>query len=274
MKTILVATDYSAPAENAVEFAAQLAKTIGAELTLFNVYKMNIHASNSFSSLAHIEKMKKQNADELSAHAIKIGDKYGVQTSSETGEIDTVESLKQYTKSHPVDLVVMGIESNLTEYKLFGNTTTEAIKLMQFPLLVVPNDIKFEGIKKITYACETSYLNENCRLDVLKEFVKACQADLEVLHVVTDHSENPKNEALEELINTMLNDLQHHFRYVSNSKIGEGIETGLEEFGANLLVMVPHKMGFFESMTKGSQTSKMTVRTRLPLLVIPNTSIC
>lgn len=270
MKTILVATDYSSPANNAVEYAAHLAKDAGTELILFNVYKLSIHASNSMASSSNVEHLKEQNEIHLSELAKDISDRFEINVSWEVGKDDTVESLKVYTQNNPVDLVVMGIESNLTEYKLFGNTTTAAIKLMQFPLLVVPNDIHFEGIHKIMYACEASFLKEDCELDILKQFIHVNSAQVDVLHVITDNSEKEKDEKMERLIDVILSDVDHQYRYVKNSKVGDGIISALEQYPADLLVMIPHKLRFIEFLTKGSQTSQMTVKTRVPLLVIPN----
>lgn len=273
MKKILVATDHSAPAVNAVEYAAQIAKITGAELILFSVYKMSIHASNSLASTSTIEVMVKQNEEKLEELSKELADRHQIKVSWELRKTDTIESLKTYMESHIVDLVVMGIESNLTEYKLFGNTTTAAIHLMLFPLLVIPNDIKFEGIGKIMYACESSYLREGCELTVLKDFVKAFNSELEVFHVLT-HDEEKEKEEMERVMEKILYDVEHRYRYVSNPRIGEGIQQGLEQFPADLLVMIPHRLGFFETLLKGSQTNQMTVKTRVPLLVIPNNKAC
>lgn len=272
MKTILVATDFSSPASNAVDYAAHIAHETGAGLVIFNVFKLSNHASHSLASNTGVEIMMAKSEQQLLELAKEIIDRFEIKVRWELWKDNTIESLKEYTLTHAVDLVVMGIESNLVEYKLFGNTTTAAIRLMQFPLLVVPNDIKFEGINKVMYACEASYLKENCRLDVLKQFVKDFDADLDVFHVNTQDME--KDEELEKVINEKLKDQDHAFKYVHHRNVGEGIKEGLKKYPADLLVMVPHRMGFFESLVKGSNTSHMTLTTRVPLLVIPNDKVC
>ena len=274
MKTILVATDYSSAATNAVDYAANLAKATSAELVLFNVYRLSIHASNSMASATSIDHRFEQNQDKLEELTNDTAKRYGIKARWELTEGDTIGGLKSFTSAHLVDLVVMGIESNLLEYKLFGNTTTAAIRLMQFPLLVVPNDVQYTGIHKIMYAAESSYLKDDCELGFLKRFVKDFGVQLEVFHVLKDGSETESNAKLEQVMESILNDVEHTYRYVSNPKVGDGIKVGLEQFPADLLVMIPHKIGFFESLIKGSNTSQMTVKTRVPLLVIPNERAC
>ncbi|XOV93603.1 MAG: universal stress protein [Bacteroidota bacterium] len=269
MKTILVATDFSDPAKNAVDYAAHLSQGTGAELILFSVYKLSIHASNSMASMSHIDDLVKKKEEELVKLTQEIKEQYKISVRWELRKDDPIYSLKSYTDTHPVDLVVMGIESNLIEYKLLGNTTTAAIQLMRFPLLVVPNDIHFKEISKVMYACESSYLKNSDQLDFLKGFVKAFNAKLEIFHVLTKESEEFNDKGLERILDQVLDDVDHSYRYVCSPKVGEGIKDGLEQFHADLLVMMPHKRGFFQSLFQKSHTNEMTVETRIPLLAIP-----
>ena len=269
MKTILVATDFSDPAKNAVEYAAHLAKATDAELILFCVYKLSIHASNSLATPTHVDDLMKKKEDQLIALAKKLSFQYEIPVGWELRKDDPILDLKSYTKTHPVDLVVMGIESDLIEYKLLGNTTTAAIKLLQFPLLVVPNDIDFTEISNVMYACESSYLKNSDQLDFLRQFVKAFNAKLEIFHVLTKDSEELNDVALERILDNVLGDVEHAYRYVCSPKVGDGIKDGLEHFHADLLVMIPHRRGFFQSIFHKSHTSQMTVETRIPLLTIP-----
>ncbi|MCB9231785.1 MAG: universal stress protein [Bacteroidia bacterium] len=274
MKTILVATDFSAPANNAVQYAAHIAKETGADLVLFNVFKLNIHASNAIASNSTVNTLVQKNEEVLEKMAVELEKEFGIKVGWVLRQNETIPDLRDYVNSNFPDLVVMGIQSNLPEYKLFGNTTTAAIKLMLFPLLVVPNDIQYTGINRIMYACESSYLKEDCGLGVLKEFVWNFKAELEVFHVHTSDNEKESSAQLEQLMDKLLKDVGHTYCYVSNPRVGDGIQEGLEQFPADLLVMIPHKLGFFEGLFKGSNTNQMTVKTRVPLLVIPNDKAC
>lgn len=272
MKTILVATDYSTPAGNAVDFAAHIAQESNAELILFNVFKLSIHASNSLASSSSIEKLEKRNEEHLTDIAKEIEDKFKISVRCEIRKADTIESLSEFMENHPVDLVVMGIESNLTEYKIFGNTTTAAVKLMQFPLLVVPNDSHFTELKNIMFACDVSYLKDGSELDILKQLVNTFNAQLEVFHVHSTDADKKNEEAFEQKMDGILHDVNHVYRYLINPLVGEGIKEGLEKNPADMLVMLHHKLGFLESIIRGSHSNQMTVETRVPLLVIPNES--
>jgi len=270
MKTIIVATDYSATAENARHYAARLAQVFRADLVLFNVYHPSIHVSNSLVSPEAIDHLLENNRSRLKDLAENTAAEYQISVRAVSKALDTVESLEQYTAGHAVDLVVMGIDSDLTEYKWFGNTTTGAIKRLNVPLLVVPNDISFNGIHKILYACEYTYLSEDNHLDLLKEVTRKFAAELQIFHVETKmHDPAVVNEHIA-VMDTLMDDVDHGYRFIGHSSVEQGIIDGVETWGADLLVMVPHRPGFWELLLNGSATREVTLRTRVPLLVLPN----
>lgn len=271
MKTIVVATDYSATANNALQFGASLARVFNAELVLLNVFHPSVHVSNSLVTPDAIDHIIRNNENRLRELALVTGLQYQVKVNTVSKTADTVEALEDYVDTHPVDLVVMGMDSSLLEYKLFGNTTTAAIRSLKFPLLVVPNDIPFKGIKRIVYACEYRYLSEDNHLELLKEITRKFEARLQILHVET--KKEPALAAVGEQImamDTLLEDVDHTYSVIENTSVGNGITQGLKAWNADLLVMVPHKAGFWELFLKGSATREMALRTRIPLLVLPN----
>lgn len=271
MKTIVVATDYSATANNALQFGASLARVFNAELVLLNVFHPSVHVSNSLVTPDAIDHIIKNNEDRLRELALVTSYENQINVSSVSKTANTIEALEEYVAAHPVDLVVMGMDSSLLEYKLFGNTTTAAIRSLRFPLLVVPNDIPFKGIKRIVYACEYSYLSEDNHLDLLKEITRKFDAKLQILHVETK-TEPALTSVGDQIlaIDTRMEDVDHTYSVIENPSVGNGIVQGLKAWNADLLVMVPHKAGFWESFLKGSATREMALRTRVPLLVLPN----
>ncbi len=272
MKTIIVATDFSAAANNALGYAANLASAVDADLVLFNAYHMSTHAINGMVGPEVLDRLVRNNEKQLQDLSDETAQKYNISVSWVSKTDDTIEGLNHYVKDHHPGLVVIGMESNVFSYELLGNTTTAAIKHLKTPILVVPRMATFSGIEKILYAYEPSYLDQHNQLDLMKEIARKFRAQLEVFHVDThpkkDHPENEEN--LIHAANTILKDIPHTYSTVSNETIAEGIAQEVDHYNADLLVMVPHKTGFLASLFKGSNTRRVSLKTKVPLLVIPN----
>jgi len=270
MKTIIVAIDYSAAAYNALHYAAHLTQVFEAELILFNVYHPSAHVSNALVSPAEIDRVAKNNENRLRVLSEFIVRRYKIRVSRIIKTGDTIDQLADFSKERAADLVVMGMETDLTFYKLFGNTTTAAIRRIQAPVLVVPNDVPFKGIHKILYACEYAYLTEDVHLELLKEFSVRFDAKLQILHVDT-HAKAQVPDGVDEKngpLDSFMEEVDHSYRFVGNRSVREGIMEGVDAWNADLLVMIPHKAGFLELAIKGSATREMTLRTRVPLLIL------
>jgi nucleotide-binding universal stress UspA family protein len=270
MKTIIVSTDYSSTASNALQFGANLAQVFKANLVLFNVYHPSAHVSNSLITPGEIDRIMKNNEDRLKKLGEATAQQYGINVSCVGKTGDTIDQLEDAATSVEADLAVMGVDSNLMEYKLFGNTTTAAIKRLNTPVLIVPNGVEFKAIKKILYACEYTYLAQDNQLDLLKEMTRKFKAELQVFHVETKKQIPLAVDDEIGTINVIMEDVDHTFSFVDNPSVHDGIMQGVEDWEADLLVMVPHHAGFWESLLKGSATREMAVRTRVPLLVLPN----
>jgi len=273
MKTILVATDYSTTATNALEYGASLAHIFDAELILFNVYNLSAHVRNALISPEAIEHIVKNNEERLWGVANEIAERHQIRVKPVVKTADTVEVMEIYLNANPIDLVVMGMDSNLTEYQLFGNTTTAAIRTIKYPLLVIPNDVSFDGIKKILYACEHTYLSKGNHLSLLKEMAKKFDAQLQVLHVEAEIKEQTEIKFDEQVhvVDAILQDTKHSYSLVKNASVGAGILQEVQAWQADLLVMVPHKTHLLEFLLRGSATRRMALTTQIPLLVLPNT---
>lgn len=67
----------------------------------------------------------------------------------------------------------------------------------------------------------------------------------------------------------LLRNVQHSYRDLKETDVISGIEQGIQDFHADLLVIVPHKPGFWDMIFNKSNTRKMALKTHVPLLALP-----
>lgn len=112
METIIVATDYSEEANNAMEFAAALAGSTGADLVLFNSWQLPAHVSPTAAASAETEKQLSENRAFLEELARKTGVKYGIKAEGRSSMTFVAEELDKLVQSYNAGLVVMGMWKN------------------------------------------------------------------------------------------------------------------------------------------------------------------
>jgi len=271
MKTIIAATDYSAIAENAVEFAAE-ARISNATLILLNDFTISIHAMNARLPGPAIEELLHDNELHLAGIASSLHKKYDIEVSPRATFSFVQDELKTLIADYNADLVVMGMAPKTFEQDLIGNTTTSVIKNLQTAVLAVPAGVKFKGRKKVLFACDALNGVNELLLARIKSFASLMGAEVEVL-LINETIEELKSKGADPLtfehMSKSLNGIDYYYRHVRSNSIIHSIEQEIINSQAELLIMVPEKHGFWDSLVHRSKTREMAAGLRIPLLSIP-----
>jgi nucleotide-binding universal stress UspA family protein len=271
MKKILVPTDYSDAATNALAYATELAKSNNAELILLHVYQIPIPVGD-----VPIMVITPQELEEENQKRIKNLEKNIVSKTSgkiKTGTIVkagfTVEEISAVIKEKNVDLVVMGITGEKISEVLIGSHTSSLLRQTQTPVLVVPKDAKFRDVEKIVLAYNYKEKVNTEAVNKIKAFAKLFNAKILVLDV-----EKPvaapvyENTTGGELLEKALKDVDHALFYTSAEDISSGINTFADEHKCDWIAMIPHKHNILSRLFNTSNTKKMAFHTHIPLLSI------
>ena len=141
---IIVATDFSKAADQAVMRAAQLAKTLGASLHLVHVvHPLDLYAGSelSFDFQMHYQQVQQEHIKtQLESLAIKIGEQFTihVQQCTKIGRAHT--EIANYANTVKGGLIVAGAQGEHSILaKLLGSTALRLIKVASCPVLIVKN---------------------------------------------------------------------------------------------------------------------------------------
>jgi nucleotide-binding universal stress UspA family protein len=273
MNVIIVATDYSKEADNAVEYAAAAAQVVGAKVVLFHLFKMSVHAMNSRLGPSSFDEQYVSSKRKLEEKAADISLRYGVVATADWHKDDFYLELKQSIQHYNADILVLGMAQKSVEQDMLGNTTTSVISRLRFPILAVPYGAKFEGIKTILFAADVL---RGIHVDILNK-VKEVAADfgaknVEIFHVsnkVKEIEEKGIKASTESLFGEGVNDITYLYKNVESNAVIEEIQKEVKEIGADMLIMMPNKYGFWGSLIHRSKTRIMASGSEIPLMSLP-----
>ena len=107
MKTILVATDGSEPAAQALEVAIQLARDTGAALAVLSVRQQR-PVGRAGSGPAILETEEAHGAEHIAERAAEHAREAGIDATPHTGHGDVVDAIAESAGSLGADLLVVG----------------------------------------------------------------------------------------------------------------------------------------------------------------------
>jgi nucleotide-binding universal stress UspA family protein len=271
MKKIIIATDYSAEAENAADYAGAMAAEQGHELILFNCSEISIHLLNARVSSDTIDELLEVYQTNLNKAAGALSKKYNVKVTSHLATGNFYESLVACINQYEAAAVVMGMANRSVEQDLLGNTTTSTIHKLQFPILAIPITTKYHGIHKILFACDMEKGVEEKVLENIHETATAFGATVEVFYVKNKIEElQGAEEAEHACIDKTFTGINYYYKNIQSREIINAIQEEVKETKADLLIMAPYKYGFWDCMVHRSKTRMMASGNNVPLLSLPS----
>lgn len=272
MKTIIVATDFSAEAKNAAAYAAAAAQVLGARIIFFSLQNISIHTLNARLPGSSFDNIISKCYEMVAIAARDLSYKHNIEVLPDMASGDFFEELIRCHTQHKADLIVMGMAAKSLEQDLLGNTTTKVMDKLNVPVLAVPLNAKFTNVKRIVFACDVMRGIHTKVLIQVRMFAKIFGSSVEVFHV-RDHVYALKERASEEtnleIIKDQLKGIQYFYHGIESKKIIGAIRNEIEATGADLLVMVTHRYGFWNSLVHRSKTREMAAGSNIPLLSLP-----
>ena len=182
MKKILVPTDFTPISREVNNYAAELAKSIGAKLQLLHVYKELMPAvvgpepwTITYSKLHE----KKEN--EIGKETKRLMERYSLSVDSKLEVGFKTDSIAQTATEMNACMILIGLKS---EGKRLNSTALKLMRKTLTPILLIPQGIRFHPLQNITLAVDFAETIRRTELVILANLVKQFQATLTLLHIV------------------------------------------------------------------------------------------
>ena len=269
MDTILVATNFSKTSDNAVLYAASLAQLFNSKLILFNAFKLSVHASNTLLSADSMDNLVEKSKGRLKETALKLTNKFGIEVEYKCSYVDLEREIDYLMKIHNSRFLVMGMSVKSMEQNLLGNPTTTLISMKKFPVLAIPINAKFSGINKILFACDLMQEVPLKTLAKLRQIAVNLKSEVTVFYAQKKIDQLVLQSTAHEKINNVLENVTYLYKKVDSDAVIKEIEKEIIKSNFDLLVMLPKKYGFWESIVHKSKTRVMASGLNIPLLSIP-----
>lgn len=277
MKKILLPTDFSENAFNAIRYAVQLFKNEECTFFLLNTYTPILYDNEylvyNASQPTLTEIYKNNSLKGLTRMLRKIrrdfhNEKHEYKKISSFNMLS--DEIKEQVKEKEIDLVVMGTQGATGAAEiLFGTHTVHAIKKTKCPLLAIPSQYEFKPPKEILFPTDYETVPPEL-LMILKELVSGNSSSLHILHVYFGPALTEEQEKHKKILGEMFNDQAHHFYSVAKKNVPQAIYDFQEDNPIDLLAMVNNKHSFFENLLFKPVINEIGFHVKVPFLVIPS----
>ncbi|MGB0851358.1 MAG: universal stress protein [Bacteroidia bacterium] len=262
MKSILVPTDFSDTATNAVLYAAQFCKDYGVSLHILNVMHVPAVDANAQMELANTLLDNTKSATEVKLQ--KVSDKV-VQSSGIIPEMHShfglgSDVIIEQAMELGVDFVMMGTsgESGFIR-SLLGSVTLAVSRNSEVPVIAIPQNAQYNGLDIIVYGNDHKEKIEE-KLDLLAPFTRVANARIDMISV------EPEAEAY--AVEVVFEEPKLKEVSIWDKTVSEGVQKYLEKENANLLVLKHHERSFIQELFQKSTTKELLKECSIPVLIL------
>ena len=273
MKTIIIPTDFSPAARNAVNYGVDMALAINASVLLLHVYNIPVAIGDVPIVLLSVDELKKTAEDHMAQLKKDVehvtSGKVKVYTETRLGNvIDELEDVCRKTQPFAVVMGTTGASS--VERPLFGSNTLTAIRHLTYPVICVPTGKEFgQGLKKIGLACDFREVVETTPVKEIKDFVKEFHSQLLVLNVDYDNrqfrADTPEQSAL---LQAALEEVHPEYHFIRHKDIEDGINEFSETHNLDLVIAIPKKHKLLDGLFKKSSTRQLVLESHVPIMCV------
>lgn len=257
---ILILTDFSPAATNALVYGAALARAKDAELVVMTVYALPEVTYDRQAQENYDKAFEQLRRDYFFASAPAY--QFVVRLNE-----DIAEEVALAINELGADLLVMGAKGKGLSQKLFGSLTHSLMRQAQVPVLAIPEQARFEEINQICFACDYAKTDRIEPLGVLLSFADAFKAKIRVLNINQDYAHIPFEEAVQVFrIANFFEDFPHSFDFSAEKDVVKAIVKFVKEENVGLVALMPQKRNFFDRLFKGSVTNEVLHQINVPLL--------
>ena len=272
MHTIIAATDFSKAASNATKFAAAIAAELQAKLLLVHALELPFNSNPLPFSTEEFEEISQsavEQMDKLKSQLLFYTDnKIEVVTELAFGLPETV--LTGFCEKTKPFAMVLGLGSDVSKSHFIGSTVLRLLPQMKCPLLIIPENAVFCGIRNIAIASDSEHVREKGALQSIKDWLKAFQATPSIMHVSNESEDGFVKASGDIFLYNHLKEFNPFFYSVNNKNIEEGIFGLFKEKKPDFLIVIPGKYHFFKTLFHESHSKKLILHSNLPVLALPS----
>jgi nucleotide-binding universal stress UspA family protein len=272
MKTILIATDFSPAATNALIYGAGLIKHLDANVILVNAVTPPLGRYDTLTPKAVVDEVKRvaltvlnETKQLLTDH---LGYDPGIKTEAEVGHADDV--IRNMANKYKAELVIIGIigESGTAKRRSIGSNALKLARGLDAPLMIIPEHIEYRNIHKLSFACDPDDIEEEAFRYIINSFCQTFNARLEVVHIKTNLTKTVKSIVASSMMEQIIERVDYMVVTLFDTDPAKALKNYFEHNKTDLIIMDPKEHTLFERVFAPSVTQELIFSLKVPMLVI------
>ena len=274
---ILIPTDFSKNAFNAIQYAMKLFEREYCEFFILHSYyhsgfsKDNLLISEpSDDAQKALVKKSEANMEKLKVQMqhFERNEKHNCHYLTEFGPF--YELMKKTVQKEDIQLIIMGTQgkSDKNTVILGSNAVNIMEKIRTCPVLAIPSNVQFKDPNEIVFPTSFRTHYKNKELETLVEIARMTNSPIRILHIQKGKTLSTAQKENKELLEAILEPavFSHHRLY--DMDVNDGVRSFVQSRESEMIAFVNKKHNFFGSIFSNPMVRELGMHTKVPLLAM------
>ncbi|MGO3183570.1 MAG: universal stress protein [Aequorivita sp.] len=276
-KQILIPTDYSRNAFNAIVYAFELFENEDCTFHIFHSYFLARSAKGNLiypePQPHEYDDVARASEESMARLKTKVGlladnPKHSVHFDQEFGTI--IELLEEKVTKEGIDLIVMGTRGITDDREVaYGRNAINVMEsIRECAVLAVPRNVTYKRINEIVFPTN---FKSHFREKEMEIFVKIAQREnspIRILHIGKESDLSEKQKESRSLLENYFNGLEVTYHWLEKIGVKEGVLSFVDERKSGMIGFVNRKHWFFGSVFSKPLVKSLGVHSKVPILAL------
>lgn len=278
MRVIIVPTDFSENAFNALTCALEYFKYETSKIIIIHTYADEVYDHKAVISrklLEEYKRIKHKDSEQGLAQVVKQAKDYApnphhtLETRALFGTL--LDEVNRLVESEDADLIVMGTQGKTADRKItYGSNTLQIIKYVKCPVLGIPLEFKYKRPDKILFPSELMIPFKNRELKLLSCLAQSFRSKVHLLYISNFDRLSLRQEDVKAAWEYRFRESVTTYTRHNEGDIAQIINAYIENQAINMLVMVNSQHTYMETLLHTPTIDTVGLNTKVPFLILQN----
>ncbi|MGB5370033.1 MAG: universal stress protein [Flavobacteriaceae bacterium] len=277
MTAILVPTDFSENAWNALKYGLELYKGRPCTFHLLHVNPILSNVGDKKPMLKTPQQVEEQVLkksrvllEKLLERIGKLPIEYDHTFVTHTTYAFFVETIREMIRQQQIDLVLMGTKGAAGLKKLsLGSNTAAVMTKVKCPLLAIPQEATYRNLGDIAFPTDFRMAYSQNVLKNLEEIIKTTKAALRVLYMSSKDAElDLEQQRNKGILQDFLKSCELSFHHVDGRDLSVAVQYFTQSRNIDMIAMVAKNLNFLQRILFKPRIEEISYHVKLPFLVL------
>lgn len=280
MRKILVPTDFSENAFNALKYASEVFKYEKSEILILHAYADEVYRQVPETDRAYLDEVRertfRRSETELEKILARIKE-YSPNPQHKFRAVSVfsvlIDGAGDLVNQENSDIVVMGTRGATNDRKrTFGSNTLQMMKYLHCPVLAIPEGYEYHPPKEILFPSNFMVPPKRRELKLLCDMTDSFRSTIHMLHIDPIRNLSLRQLDNREFIENCLKKPKLTFETTLETDKTIAITKYIVHHAINMLVLINSRHSYMEDMLYQSTIDRIGLHIKIPFLVLQNVS--